>query len=121
MGCSWVVWLGAFVPSVSKLRAQWGPVLHAVVLRKWYVLESEGCSSLSLSYLSSEMGMRNLCRKAGVMHTGSSAAGLYSKCSIKAWFCQRKLQAPQGQGTEGWLSESVNSPFLRIGGSYPAV
>lgn len=66
-GCSWVVWLRAFVPSVSKLRAPWDPVLHTMVLRKCYVLETKGCSSLSLSYLSSETGMRNLCRKAGVM------------------------------------------------------
>lgn len=66
-GCSWVVWLGAFVLSVSKLRAQWGPVLHTVMLRKCYVLETKGCSSPSLGYLSSETGMRDLCRKAGVM------------------------------------------------------
>lgn len=39
----------------------------------------------------------------------------------KTWFCQRRLQAPQGQGTEAWLSESAYSPFLRIGSLYPAV
>lgn len=39
----------------------------------------------------------------------------------KTWFCQRKLQAPKGQGTEGRLSESASSPFLRIGSLDPAV
>lgn len=94
-GLQLVVWLGALVPSVSRHRAQWGPGLHTVVLRGWYVLETKGCSSLSLSYLISEMGMGNLGRKAGVMATGSSAAGLYSNCSIKPGSARGSCRLPR--------------------------
>lgn len=61
--------------------------------REMLCLRDKDCSSLSLSYLVSQMGTRNLSLKAGDDARGSSAPGMEeARCDARV--CQSRLQAP---------------------------